>query len=306
MRESNLSGSIKPNLFIIGAMKSGTHLLHEALNCHHSIIMSAIKEPSYFVEPSQLRTLQLQLWNQGYCDNKKRYTQLFVSTGNEIYAGESSVYYTHLPLATGVAERIKRFNPDARLLYIMRDPIERTISHYWHRVVHNDEYRPLQQAIEEDNRYRDVSYYAMQLTPFLTLFDRSQLKTFTLEEFIENHCDACNSIFNWLGIDTCTDIPPLRQINTGPDIIKLEARWWSILHEYMRRHDLDQTLTNAIRYLPARVRAYGAAKTGRLVRRSEISTEGVVRLLKPLQRDQTRELSVLLGRKFPEWRTLNS
>ena len=155
------TGSRKPNLFIIGSMKSGTTLLWKLLGSHPSIYMCSPKEPSYFVEPDQLGVLQPFLWKQGYWRSEERYLKLFQSDKNELFFGEASVYYTHLPHATGVAERLNRFNPQARLIYIMRDPIERTISHYWHRVVYNDEHRTMLQAVAEDSKYCDVSYYAM-------------------------------------------------------------------------------------------------------------------------------------------------
>ena len=97
---------------------------------------------------------------QGYWRSQEAYLELFNASGSRPYVGEASVYYTHLPLATGVADRIFRFNPDARLIYIMRDPVERTISHYWHRVIHNNELRPIALAIKNDRQYCDVSYYA--------------------------------------------------------------------------------------------------------------------------------------------------
>jgi hypothetical protein len=124
----------KPNLFIIGAMKSGTTLLWKLLGSHPSVYMSTLKEPCYFVEPTQLRKFQPLAWRQGYWRSQEHYLQLFRSRRKEAFAGEASGYYTHLPDATGVAERIWRFDPNARLIYIMRDPVERTISHYWHKV----------------------------------------------------------------------------------------------------------------------------------------------------------------------------
>ena len=91
----------------------------------------------------------------------------------------------------------------------MRDPVELTISHYWHRVMYANEYRPLKRAIEEDNRYRDVSYYAMQLTQYFAVFKQNQLKTLTLEELIENRLEVMKSVQQWLGVDSSCAIPRL-------------------------------------------------------------------------------------------------
>ena len=79
------------------------------------------------------------------------------AAGTAPIVGEASVHYTYLPLSSGVAEKIHRFNPDARLLYVMRDPIERTLSHYWHRVQRLGEHRSLSTAIKNDPQYTDVA-----------------------------------------------------------------------------------------------------------------------------------------------------
>ena len=112
----------RPNLFIIGAMKSGTTTLHEYLDSHPQIAMSRIKEPGFFVEELTLR--QGEDW----------YLSLFEQDDRFRYRGESSTHYTKLPVFRGVAERLSRFNPEARLIYIMRNPIERLVSHYWHNI----------------------------------------------------------------------------------------------------------------------------------------------------------------------------
>ncbi|MDA8347687.1 MAG: sulfotransferase, partial [Pseudomonadota bacterium] len=148
----------KPNLFIIGAMKSGTTSLHEYLDTHPQIAMSREKEPGYFVEELSLRK------------GEDWYLSLFEQDARYQYVGESSTHYTKLPLYRGVPERLFRFNPDARLIYIMRDPFDRVISHYWHAVRdvhHGGELRPLLKAVQECPDYLCFSDYAMQLEPYI-------------------------------------------------------------------------------------------------------------------------------------------
>ena len=119
-----------PNLFIIGAMKSGTSLIHSYLNAHPSFFMCEPKESCYFVHPAQLdcpNIKKLELWK-----SEEHYLELFQSANTVEIIGEASTLYAKLPRITGVPERIAQFNPDARSIYVMRDPIERAISHYWH------------------------------------------------------------------------------------------------------------------------------------------------------------------------------
>ncbi|MDE3166049.1 MAG: sulfotransferase [Acidobacteriota bacterium] len=102
----------RPNLFIIGAMKPGTTSPHEYLDTHPQIAMSETKEPGYFAEELSL--------DKGECS----YLSLFAQDERIVFRGESSSHYTKLPLYRSVAERLHRFCPDARLIYIMRDPFD--------------------------------------------------------------------------------------------------------------------------------------------------------------------------------------
>jgi len=162
----------KPNLFIIGAMKSGTTSLHNYLNAHPDIAMSEEKEPGYFVDELSLRR------------GEKWYCNLFENAQDYRYRGESSTHYTKLPLYRGVPERIFRFNPDAKLIYIMRDPFERVVSHYWHAlrdIHHGGETRSLLKAVKEQPDYLAFSNYAAQLTPYLERFGQAAIYTLTFE-----------------------------------------------------------------------------------------------------------------------------
>lgn len=100
--------SNEPNLFIIGAMKSGTSSLHNYLSSHPDIFMSQVKEPMHFSRED--------MWSKGNDD----YLGLFADAKNEKYLGESSTEYTKLPFRDGVAKRLYEFNPEAKLIYIAR------------------------------------------------------------------------------------------------------------------------------------------------------------------------------------------
>ena len=70
-------GVARPNLFIIGAMKSGTTYLRKLLAAHPAIFMCEPDEPSYFVEPRELRKLWPDMWRQRIWQSEKRYLALF-------------------------------------------------------------------------------------------------------------------------------------------------------------------------------------------------------------------------------------
>jgi hypothetical protein len=256
------------------------------------------KEPSHFVAPDQLKTLFPWAWRQGYWKSEARYLELFRTAGAATILGEASVFYTHMPSASGVAERISRFNPDARLIYVMRDPIERTISHYWHNVMHFGEHRSLSDAIIRDPRYTDVSDYAMQLDSYFAFFDREQIKVLTFEELIEHPDRTVNSIFTWLKLDGFAAASSFQPQNVTPETISGSIWLWRRL----RRR--PGPLRDAIDRLPASVRRFGARLVTREVSPASVDRSGIVEYLRPLQQRRTEALTNLIGRDFPEWTTL--
>ena len=104
-----------PNLFIIGAMKSGTTYLHDLLSSHPDIFMSTVKEPCHFVNGAELKKLAPQMWNMRFWENMARYEQLFEKAGSESVVGESTTLYAKYPTLSGVPRRIHEFNPDAKV-----------------------------------------------------------------------------------------------------------------------------------------------------------------------------------------------
>lgn len=110
-----------PNLYLIGAMKCGTTSLHRYLARHPQVFMSAVKEPELFLDPTwdeelgRPRADALAAAARGYA-------------GEPVY-GEASTSYTKAPvLREDIAARIRRAAPSARLLYVVRDPLERILS----------------------------------------------------------------------------------------------------------------------------------------------------------------------------------
>jgi hypothetical protein len=287
----------KPNLFIIGAAKAGTTSLHNYLGSHPRVFMSEIKETGYFFDRrEQVRPPH----PKGYWNDQDLYLELFAKAGDALYRGESSVGYTMLPHLTGVAKRICDFNPDARLIYIMRDPVERTISHYWWRVWLEGEARDIRTAILNDPFYRDVSNYVLQLEPYLELFRRDQLKMLTLEELNADPGRTLRDIFAWLGVDSAFTPPNERdKLNVTPKVLSQHRgrRWLQSFR--------TSPFWNAVGpRMPRSLRSLGRLLVERRVDKSSVSHDEVISFLQPIQREQTVRLSVLLGRDFPEWKSL--
>lgn len=199
-----------PNLFIIGAMKSGTTSLHNYLNTHPGIFMSELKEPGFFVEEIA--------WHKGF----DWYASLFAGASDELYIGESSTDYTKLPFYKGVPEKIQAFNPDSKFVYIVRNPFERLVSHYWHAVRHlatGGEKKDLYSACMQNIEFISFSLYADQIKPYIDLFGLGQIFITSFEQLIQNPSQCVNEIFHWLGLDGETEEDFNKRWNAKPEKI---------------------------------------------------------------------------------------
>lgn len=288
----------KPNLFLVGAMKSGSSSLTHYLHAHPDIFMTMRpKEPSYFVDQKTLKAVypameRLELWR-----DEANYLKLFADAGDAKYIGDSSQNYSRLPLVQGVAQRIADFRPDAKILYIVRDPVLRTISHYWYMVSNFGETRPLFEAILACDDYMQTSYYAMQLRPFLDRFGVANVHVVTAEELRQTPETVMQDIYSWLGIDASFTLPDLQiQANATPKVIR-QARGSGCL--YRLRHSVTWDMVG--KYVPQGIRQIGTKLSERTVDRGAVDTEEIEAYLKPIQEAQVAELVALTGRSYDVW-----
>lgn len=292
--------SPRPNLFLIGAMKSGTSYLSELLGAHPAIFMSSEKEPTYFVDPKILRRGWRRMWARGYWRSEDRYLNLFATAGDAAIIGEASTCYSKLPMYTRVAERILNFSPQARFIYVMRDPVERTISHYWHFVRSSKERRPMLSAIKANPEYIDVSYYAQQLREYLRHVGLERIFVVTFEELAANPAEQMSRMYAWLGVDSLFRLPDIPARHVTPEVVDQARGGLTFLHRLRGSPSYGKVAL----YIPRSARKLGTRLAIRRVRRAEISVLEARAYLRPLQLRQTEELVDILGRAFPEWKTL--
>lgn len=275
-----------PNLFIIGAMKSGTTSLHEYLNEHPDIFMSDVKEPGYFAECMNYYPKELA-W----------YESLFKDVKDEKIVGESSTNYTKLPICTDVVQKIWEFNPDARFIYLMRNPINRVISHYWHGVKYGDERNDAMTAIKQKQEYLCFSDYATQLEPYIERFGLDKIYTLSFESFIKDPVSELKSIFDWLGVDSDIAIKSAGSThNALPKSFK-KVKGSGLLHDFR-----SSFIWNKIAPLiPKKINSAAAKLTVEETSKSSDKDAEVISYLTPVFRPKVKKLEKLLNRKFDEW-----
>ena len=117
-----------PNFLIIGAMKSGTTALYYYLEQHPQVYMSPVKEPNFFCSEENS--------DGDFATRLGAYQDLFRDVSGEKAIGEASHCYLYEPEA---AARIQEYITDAKLIAVLRDPVDRAYSHFLHMVRNGSE-----------------------------------------------------------------------------------------------------------------------------------------------------------------------
>ncbi|MGF1482411.1 MAG: sulfotransferase domain-containing protein [Cyanophyceae cyanobacterium] len=177
-----------PDFLIIGAAKSGTTTLYRYL-CHHSqIYMSPHKEPSFFAR------------DEVYARGIEWYAALFDEANPEQICGEASTDYTKFPRWPHSAERIAQWLPQVKMIYIMRNPVDRAYSYYVHinRGLKVDE--TFEEHLEKTSICLDGSRYLLQIKRYLQFFPQESFLFLLLEDLTEQPNQTLSAVCQFLGI----------------------------------------------------------------------------------------------------------
>jgi hypothetical protein len=180
---------VLPNLIIIGAAKCGTSSLHYYLGLHPQITMSMTKELNFFVREHN--------WDKGIDWYKGNFT------GIAKIHGEASPKYTTFPIFDGVAERMHSLVPEAKLIYLVRDPIERIVSQYVHYYAEGRDNRTIAEAVANPDASPYVlrSKYHFQLQPFLRHYPPSRILIIEQGDLFHRRKDTLTAVFRFLEVD---------------------------------------------------------------------------------------------------------
>jgi Sulfotransferase domain len=147
-----------PDFLVVGAMKSATTTLHEQLARQPGLFMCRPKEPNFFSDDAV------------YARGLDWYWSLFREAGDAFVCGESSTHYTKLPTYPRTLERMRRALPRVKLVYVMRHPIDRLVSHYVHERTLDAVPGLIEEAIDTHPELVDYSRYSYQLRSYLDAY----------------------------------------------------------------------------------------------------------------------------------------
>lgn len=236
-----------PDFIIVGAQKAGTTSLFHYLNRNKWLRMSSIKEVHYY----DLEYARGQLWYRSHFPLRSE-------VGAGMRVGEASPYYIIHPHAP---RRIHQDRPDARLIFLLRNPTQRAISHYHHELKHRSETLPMLEAFEreeeriagewkrlvEDETYsspvhRSFSYkqrgvYADQIERFLPYFDRDQMLIMDSERLFSDSEGALREVCSFLGVGADFEGLDLTPRNVGAYEKKYPEEIVRYLDDYFAPHN---------------------------------------------------------------------
>jgi hypothetical protein len=177
-----------PNLIVIGAQKCGTSGLHYYLSLHPEISVSRPKELNFFIAERN--------WPKGVDWYRSHFDP------NAKVRSEASPNYTAYPQHLEVPERMHAVVPDAKLLYMVRDPIDRIAAHWVHNFAKRREKGDLRTTLLHPNTsYIARSHYYAQLQRFLRLYPRERVMVIEQEELRHRRNDTLRRIFEFAGVD---------------------------------------------------------------------------------------------------------
>ena len=203
-----------PDFIIAGAAKAGTTTLHNVLQRHPHIALP-INELHYFdaddpaTHDEFFRILNgsFQWKDPDKNDAARWHRAQFKKLDDNVIKGEDTPTYLHSFTA---ARRIFETIPDVKLIFALRDPVERTVSHYWHMVRTGRIVVPFEEAIIKHPQLIRWSSYYESILFYLSLFAREKISFFILEKYVGDPVSAISIITRFLGVPDFQETPQIR------------------------------------------------------------------------------------------------
>lgn len=286
----------KPDFLIVGAAKSGTSSLSYYLS-HHPAVEIVSNRLEFFGEFGNPAYGKISL---------EEYLSYFSGVSLDKVAGEKSVSYLY---SKDAISEIKKVNPGMKIIMVLRDPVERAYSDYWHRVrtgVENLEFIDALEAerkrIKEGARfelhYASYGLYSEKVKGYMDAFGKDNVAVFTYEDLKSRPENVCRKCFELLGVDASYKI-------SGFDVVNKGGKGDSVILRNLNALAQNKTFVSVVRSIaPAALRksvtlwmAKSNAKDG--YPPMDVATEN---MLRSFFYDDVKKLESLLGWDLSRWK----
>lgn len=293
----------KPDFFIVGAPKCGTTALHSALSKHPEVFLPKNKEPHFFGSDLEI--------GDGWCiRTESKYLDLFEECGDAERVGEASPWYLFSETA---AEEIHAFQPEARILILLRDPVDLIHSvHLQHLNTANEDLIDLAEALAAEPErlrgeripprapfpnclsYRSIARLSEQVKRYLKVFDEERVKVLLLDDMRSDERGFLREVCRFLEVSEDVELEMDRR-NPSRDLTSLDLM-------LKRMHYRTRVISRLQRRLPKVAKSIyrGAVRMLPVKRKVGISAALRAELSGELSEEVAR-LGALIGRDLSSW-----
>jgi hypothetical protein len=234
---------LKPSFFIVGAAKAGTTSVADYLSQHPQIYMCPVKEPHFFARDIRLNELRPLLkkrlrqtdpdaviqsegkikLHRAFITEPTQYQKLFSFADKELIAGEASPSYLYSEVA---AREIHSYNPDAKIIILLREPVSRAFSHYLMDLRLGYTNGSFEEALAEDadaatnswgsrSHYRELGLYSAQVKRYMDVLPKNQILILLYDELQADTAAAVQKILRFLQVESDVTALDLSAKNTA-------------------------------------------------------------------------------------------
>ena len=275
--------SFPPRLIIIGAQKAGTTTLAALLGQHPDMALGHKKEQHFYTAH----------WHEGFDWYRQHYTDTAVPwliDASPSYTAGYRDKETGQPLP--IAQRIADAVPDARLIYLMRDPVKRAWSSYWHDTRFGNQRRSPEEALTTESTYIRQGFYDEQLEAYLAAFPREHILLLLFEEFVGDQQGTVDRVCDFIGVSRLT-------LATGDSRKNAGFRYSPAMDMVRRLFPNDRAFANAISFVKRLVPRALRSSASRLVMQDiPAMSEGLKQDLAVIFEPHNRRLEAMTGLAF--------
>lgn len=299
----------KPNFFIAGAPKCGTTAMHDYLRQHPDIFMPVEKEPSYFHVDHPSPQFQR------YRGNLQKYLALFDDATSERMIGEASPGYFYSDQS---AREIYEFAPDAKIILMLREPVDMLNSLYQHQLYMGDVAGEslesvLQNELESPEQSNDTAHgylprvqYTSHVKRYIDTFGRSQVHIILFDDVRSDLHGTYRQVLEFLNVDP-TFVPEFKIVNSSKVVrdtpIHQLMGLFGITPQALRDSKVFQKITGLLPpSIYRRLIGIGISFYSRPQRKNTIAPDVIQQIHEYLKSDIV-SLSQLIDRDLNQWLT---
>jgi hypothetical protein len=300
-----------PNFFIVGAARAGTTSLYRVLQQHPDVYMPENKEPGFFSAPPP----GWEEFSNPAARDLDAYMALFAGAGTRRAVGEASVMYLTAPES---AQRIRDFNPNARIIIVLRQPADRAYSLYRYMCMRGLEPEPtFERALADEGRrmarclelapapwlhagcYFDSGLYAAQVARFLDVFPREQVHIVLFDDFKKDPDGTARAVLTFLGLDGSA---PVRSMHRNKSPFVGSVRLQAFLARHWHGHPMRRPGTRRLGWVDGKLIPTAFVLNAHLGRlRGSAMNPETRRALSRRYRPDVERTGALIGRNLERW-----